>query len=52
MYLVKIIKLGICGAISLGIYILLAFKTKSFQNIFGDDFIDKILSKIGIKKKV
>ena len=42
-YLIKVIKLGICGVISLGIYVLLALKTKSLQNIFGDDFINKIL---------
>jgi len=52
MYIVKIIKLGICGVISLGIYVLLALKTKSLQNIFGNDFINKILNKIGVKKKV
>jgi len=51
-YLIKVIKLGICGVISLGIYVLLALKTKSLQNIFGDDFINKILKKLGIKKKV
>ena len=52
MYIVKIIKLGICGVISLGIYVLLALKIRSLQNIFGEDFINKILNKIGIKKKV
>jgi len=51
IYIIKIIKLGICGVLSLGIYILLTIKNKSFQNIFGDDFINKILNKIGIKKK-
>lgn len=52
IYIVKIIKLGICGIVSLGVYILLSLKTKSIQNIFGEDFINKILKKLGIKKKV
>ena len=51
-YIIKIVKLAICGIISIGLYILFALKNKSLQNIFGDDFINKILNKLGIKKKV
>lgn len=51
-YIIKIIKLGICGIVSLGVYVLLAIKTKSLQNIFGDNFINKILNKLRVKKKV
>ena len=51
-YLIKIIKLGIVGIISIGVYVLVAIKNKSLQTILGEDIINKILNKLKIKKKV
>jgi len=51
-YILKLIKLAICGVFSIGVYVLISLKTKSLQNIFGNDFINKIFNKLGIKKKV
>ena len=51
-YIITIIKLGICGLISMGTYMLITYKNKSLQNILGEDIINKVLSKLRIKKKV
>jgi len=51
-YILTIIKLGICGIISMGVYMLITYKNKSLQNILGEDIINKILTKLRIKKKV
>lgn len=51
-YIITIIKLGICGLISMGTYMLITYKNKSLENILGEDIINKVLSKLRIKKKV
>lgn len=51
-YIMTILKLGICGLISMGTYILIAYKNKSLQNILGEDIINKVLSKLKIKEKI
>lgn len=44
-YLIRIIKLGICGILSVGTYLFVAYKNKSINAILGDEIINKVLGK-------
>jgi peptidoglycan biosynthesis protein MviN/MurJ (putative lipid II flippase) len=49
-YLLKLIKVGICGIISMGFYFFLTYKTNTLNEALGDGTIDKLLKKLKIKK--
>ena len=48
-YLLTLIKVGIIGIISVGTYILVSYKNKLLYNVLGEETINKLLRKIGIK---
>ena len=49
-YFITLIKLGICGILSVGSYILISYKLGFMRQILGDEMIDKMLKKFKIKK--
>lgn len=50
-YIFIIMELGIFGIIGMAIYIFITYKNGFLKSILGDDFIDKILIKLKIKKQ-
>ena len=42
--------LAIYGIISLGLYVFITYKLGTINDVFGEDFLDKILTKLKIKK--
>ena len=49
---VNVVHLGIAGVITMGLYFFIAYKTGSLTEILGEDFLDRLLTKLRIKKKV
>ena len=48
-YLITFVKVGIIGLFSVGTYILVAYKNNLLNNVLGEETINRLLKKIGIK---
>ena len=51
-YIITLFHLAISGIVTMAAYIFIAYKTDSLYEIMGEEFVDKILVKLRIKKKV